>query len=258
MKPEDFIRGLKGRRIRSLDRRGKYLIFQLDKGTLVGHLGMTGQLTYWRKGIKDSPVFVKHPLTGLQKTPSQHAIDKHTHLLLNLDNGDRLQYRDIRQFGHWRLFKKDEWSLHPSLKKLGLEPLGPQYTWARFQTAFAGRRGKIKALLLSQGPVAGLGNIYADEALHAAGILPMKRAENLTGPQWRALFRAIPRVLKKALSRGGTTFSDFRGADGRPGRGARVLRVYGRFGKKCFRCGAGLKKTRVSQRTTVYCPGCQK
>jgi formamidopyrimidine-DNA glycosylase len=251
-----FVARLAGRRVLSIGRRGKYLLFKLDQGTLVLHLGMTGQLTYWDHRRKDSPIFLRHRHTGLQKTPTQHAPDKHTHLLLRLDHGDRLQYRDIRQFGHWRLLEGGQ--THPGVERLGLEPLGPEYGWEAFEKALAPRRGKIKALLLSQRPVAGLGNIYADEALHLAGIRPDRRTETLRAQELRRLFEAIPAVLREGLRRGGTTFSDFRGADGRPGRGAEALKVYGRHGLKCLKCGVLLKKIMVSQRTTVYCPRCQK
>ncbi|HTB33660.1 MAG TPA: bifunctional DNA-formamidopyrimidine glycosylase/DNA-(apurinic or apyrimidinic site) lyase, partial [bacterium] len=258
MSAQAFEKALAGRRMVGLERRAKFLLFGLDSGlTLLGHLGMSGQISYWDRRKPDSAGFVVSPLTGLQRTPQQHAVDKHTHVLLHLDNGDRVQYRDTRQFGYLRLLPSAAVAALPSIARLGLEPLGPGFTWEAFQGALAGRRGGLKALLLGQAAVVGLGNIYSDEACFLAGLHPRQRLERLKEPQRRALFDAIPAVLHQALDNGGTTLMDYRTADGQHGLNQDRLQAYGRGGEACLRCGRALKKIQVSQRTTVFCPHCQ-
>ena len=253
-----FEKALAGRRILALERRAKFLLFGLDSGlTLLGHLGMSGQISYWDHRKPDSDAFLVSPLTGLQRTPRQHAVDKHTHVLLHLDRGDRLQYRDTRQFGYLRLLATEAVPRLPSIARLGLEPLGPGYTWDTFRRALDGRRGGLKALLLGQSAVVGLGNIYSDEACFKAGLHPTQKVERLKEAQLRALFAAITAVLEQALDNGGTTLMDFRGAEGQHGLNQDRLEAYGRGGEACVRCGRVLKKIQVSQRTTVFCPHCQ-
>jgi formamidopyrimidine-DNA glycosylase len=254
-----FEKALAGRKFLGVRRRAKFLLFDLSGGkTLLGHLGMSGQISYWDHRKADDGRFVVSPLTGLQRSPSQHAPDKHTHVLLHLDHGDRVQYRDIRQFGYLRLLDTAAVDQLPSLRRLGIEPLGPGFTWAAFEQALAKRRGMLKALLLNQAAVVGLGNIYSDEACFAAGIHPRQRVERLKEAHLRALFAAIPQVLEQALGLGGTTLMDYRSADGEHGLNQDRLLAYGRAGEPCQRCARELKKIQVSQRTTVYCPHCQK
>ena len=259
MSPARFATKMQGRRILSLGRRAKFLLFGLDQElTLVGHLGMSGQISYWDHRKDDSQSFMISPLTGLQRSPGQHAVDKHTHILLHLDGGDRIQYRDIRQFGYLKLLATDEVPMLPSLQRLGLEPLDPSFSWASFSAALAKHHGMLKALLLNQSAVVGLGNIYADEACFRSGLNPKQRVERLKEPQRRALFEAIPAVLNQALANKGTTLMDYRTSDGGYGQNQDSLLAYGRAGQPCSRCGKILLKTQVSQRTTVYCPRCQR
>jgi formamidopyrimidine-DNA glycosylase len=254
-----FAEQLAGRRIESLGRRAKFLLFGLDKGqTLLGHLGMSGQISYWDHTKEDSSSFSVSPLTGLQRSPGQHPIDKHTHVLLHLDGGDRIQYRDIRQFGYLKLMATAAVPELPSLKRLGIEPLGDGFTWAAFSEALARHRGGLKALLLNQSAVVGLGNIYADEACFRSGLNPKQPVERLKEPQRRALFEAIPAVLNQALANKGTTLMDYRTSDGGYGLNQDKLLAYGRAGEDCKTCGKTLKKTQVSQRTTVFCAHCQR
>lgn len=249
---------LAGQRILSVDRRGKHLLFRLKDGLLAIHLGMSGQVTYWDQTKADSPGFVVHRHTGLQRSKGQHAPDKHTHVLLHLEGGDRVHYRDIRQFGHLRLLPADALTTFLPLASLGLEPLGAGWTYEVFAAAMKKSGGGIKARFLSQRPVCGLGNIYADEALHAAGVHPRQKIERLTEAMRQALYVAIPAVLRKGVKNGGTTLMDFRGADGESGSNQESLQVYGRAGEDCLSCGTALKKILVAQRTTVFCPHCQK
>ena len=254
-----FEKALAGLRILGLERRAKFLLFRLDAGlTLLAHLGMSGQISYWDHRRKDSDRFQVSPLTGLQRSPVQHPVDKHTHALLHLEGGDRIQYRDTRQFGYLRLLPSPDVAALPSLRRLGLEPLDPGFTWQSFSAALAGRRGGLKALLLGQTAVVGLGNIYSDEACFRAGLHPRQKVERLSAPQRRALFEAIPAVLNQALDLGGTSLMDYRQADGQHGLNQERLLAYGRAGEPCARCGRELKSIQVSQRTTVYCPACQR
>jgi formamidopyrimidine-DNA glycosylase len=255
MSPAAFSRRLAGQRISGLGRRGKYLLFRLSSGALAIHLGMSGQVTFWDHRRRDTPGFLVHRHTGLQKTAGQHAPDRHTHVLLHLKGGDRVQYRDIRQFGHLRFL--DDPEAFPPFQRLGLEPLGSGWRREDFFGRLKAHRGGIKARLLAQQTVAGLGNIYADEALHLAGIHPLQRTERMGSQKMEALFQAIPRVLEKGLANGGTTLMDFRGAGGEPGSNQESLRAYGRAGEPCLNCGTAMKKILVAQRTTVFCPNCQ-
>jgi formamidopyrimidine-DNA glycosylase len=256
-----FERGLAGRRILGLRRRAKFLLFDLEGAkTLLIHLGMSGQVSYWDHRKPDSDRFRVSPLTGLQRVATQHAPDKHTHALLTLDKdgGDRIQYRDIRQFGYLRLLDTAAVETLPSIRRLGIEPLGPGYNRAAFDAALQGRRGGLKALLLNQGAIVGLGNIYSDEACWRARIHPRQDVSRLRPPERAALFEAIPAVLKQALGKGGTTLMDYRKSDGSHGLNQHSLQAYGRGGLPCPRCGSLMKKIQVSQRTTVLCPKCQR
>lgn len=256
-----FERAIKGRKILRARRRAKFLLFDLEGAkTLLIHLGMSGQVSFWDHRKPDENRFTVSPLTGLQRAVTQHAPDKHTHALFTFDQagGDRMQYRDIRQFGYLRLLETDAIDKLPSIRRLGLEPLGAGFTWDAFSTALRGRRGMLKALLLNQSAIVGLGNIYADEACFASRLNPRQDVSRLKEAQLRDLFKAIPAVLKQALGNGGTSLMDYRRADGTHGLNQGSLAAYGRAGQACLRCGTTLKKTQVSQRTTVYCPHCQR
>ena len=253
-----FCARLKGLRVTGTARRGKFLMLLLEGETLVIHLGMTGQVTFWDHKKENAKNFVVLPHTGLQKTPSQHAPDKHTHALFHLKGGDRIQYRDIRQFGHMHLFKPAALAHFKPIARLGIEPLDAAFTYAAFKAAMAPKRGALKPMLLSQTPIAGLGNIYVDEALFRAGLNPRQNAEGLKEPQLKALFEAIPAVLRQGLKFGGTTLMDYRDALGGKGSNQERLKAYGRAGKPCVKCRQPLKKTVVSQRSTAHCPSCQR
>jgi formamidopyrimidine-DNA glycosylase len=242
--------------IKAINRRGKFLLIETEDYQLLIHLGMTGQLTYWdKRAINDSDFFV-HPLTGLQKA-RQHALDKHTHVSLYFADGNALHYRDIRQFGKWRLYRRDEFEQAREFWSLGLEPLTRDYRWPEFLKRFDRRKLKIKSLLLNQSFVAGVGNIYADEALFEAKIHPERQVTTLTQQEKRRLFRAIPRVLKRGLKYGGTSFQNYLNAEGEKGSNQERLRVYGREGEKCWRCRMPVARVIVSQRGSHFCPRCQ-
>jgi formamidopyrimidine-DNA glycosylase len=253
--PDDLPRRLKGQRIDAVVRRGKYLILELDKDSLVIHLGMTGQLTHAAPDDPVDPRF-RRTVTGLQKPYGAHPVDKHTHLTLSLDGGGKLMFRDPRTFGKLLLMPGKTWETHARLKKLGPEPLSMKPA-AHVAEIPATSLRSVKALLLDQEFLAGVGNIYADEALFLSGIHPKRTVKSLKGPEKITLLEAVITVLRKGIKYQGTTFSDYRQPDGSSGKNFERLMVYGRGGRPCRTCGSILHKTVIAQRGTVYCPVCQ-
>jgi formamidopyrimidine-DNA glycosylase len=237
-KPRTLKHRLVGRRITSLYRAGKYLLAGLDDGQrLVLHLGMTGQL------------FTS--LAGRQSS----APDRHTHLRIEFaDAGPELWFRDARKFGRVLLLGPSETS--PRLSKLGTDALT-----ASGEALFAAtrkRKASIKNLLLDQSVLAGVGNIYADEALYRAGIRPTRRAGTLSRRSCHLLVEAIRRAMEESIRAGGTTVSDYVTADRRRGTYQNRLRVYGREGEACPRCKGPIKRVVLGGRSAHYCPRCQK
>ncbi|MCU1339293.1 MAG: DNA-(apurinic or apyrimidinic site) lyase / Formamidopyrimidine-DNA glycosylase [Bryobacterales bacterium] len=222
---------LAGRRIESVKRRGKFIIIALDQGTLTVHLGMTGKLL-------------------LEKLLVDGETTEHTHGVFTLDDG-MLLYHDPRQFG------RIEWSpgAPPRVARLGPEPL--EISFDEFRARLR-RKAGIKALLLNQAFLAGLGNIYADESLFAAGIHPLTHASKLTDARAQKLYQAIRGVLTHAIQLGGSSISDYVNAQGERGWFQAEHRVYGRQGQPCANCGRPIRKILVAQRGTHYCPRCQK
>jgi formamidopyrimidine-DNA glycosylase len=242
--PRIFEAGLEGRRVEAVDRRGKFLLIRLDQRTLLVHLGMTGQIFACSN---DTGADVPTPRPGLP--------DKHTHLQMTLTHGLRLYFRDARMFGRYSLIDAEEERVLS--RRLGPEPLGTRFTAKVLFERTRGRRVSIKAILLDQKAVAGVGNIYADESLFRAGILPGSPAGDLTLEQARKLHRAIRRILREAIYSGGTTLSDYLDPRDRRGTFQWKLHVYGRQGEHCFRCGERIQKSVVAQRGTHWCPRCQ-
>jgi formamidopyrimidine-DNA glycosylase len=220
-------KALKGQRILRVERRGKFLIFKLASGNcLVIHLGMTGRIL---------------------KTP-----DRFVKVTFTLSGGRTFYFSDIRMFGKVMFFKS-----YPTLK-LGPEPLADDFTVARFKTLLKGRGGNIKALLLNQKFLAGVGNIYASEALFRAGISPKRKANSLRNDEIRKLHRAVWQVLSEGIKYRGTSVSDYRDAEGKAGGYQHRLRVYDREGRPCLRCKTSIRRMIIGQRSTYYCPKCQK
>jgi formamidopyrimidine-DNA glycosylase len=242
--------------IQQISRRGKFLVFDIGKFRLLVHLGMTGQLTYWDRAQKDDEKFIRHSLTGLERA-QQHGVDSHTHISFYFTDGNALHYRDVRQFGKWRLYQPEQLMAAPEFSKLGLEPFTSEYSWSKFQKGIKARKRCIKSLLLDQHFVAGVGNIYADEALFEARIHPERRASLLTQDEQRRLFRAIPKVLRRGLKHGGTSFQNYINAEGKPGSNQERVKVYGRDRKRCLRCRTRIERIIVGQRSTHFCPRCQ-
>lgn len=254
--PQLFHKILPDQRISEVKRRGKYLILKFETHHLLIHLRMTGQLTYWDASKPDSSGFYLQKETGLQRT-RQHPVDKHTHFIIYWKNGNALYYRDIRKFGRIELLSQDELIKHPSLLSLGIEPFTKDYTFESFHKLFKSHR-VIKALLLDQHAIAGLGNIYCDEALFLAGIHPGTPANNLSLEKQTLLFETIQTVLKKGIEFGGTSLKDYIDSDGKKGSNQEKLYVYGRKDKACRTCHSKINKITLVQRGTHFCPHCQK
>ncbi|MDQ4129601.1 MAG: bifunctional DNA-formamidopyrimidine glycosylase/DNA-(apurinic or apyrimidinic site) lyase [Actinomycetota bacterium] len=223
---------LPGHTVLAVGRRGKFLVCTLDRGLeLVLHLGMTGSLRF-------------------------DMVDAYARARMTLDDGRELVFRDVRRFGRISVVEAGDYRSIPTLAALGPEPLDDDFEPGRFAHALAASRAPVKAALLAQRCVAGVGNIYCDEALWRARIHPASRRVG----QRRALrlHAAIRDVLTQAIEREGTTFRDYRTLNGESGRNAAALQVYGRAGRPCRRCGAPLRKVVVAQRGTTYCAACQR
>ncbi len=190
--------------------------------------------------------------------PTDEPIEKHTHVIFHLTDGTELRYRDVRQFGTMHIFKAgEEWNL-PPLHKLGLEPLDPAFTPMALKNRIGDKPTKLKPLLLNQEAVAGLGNIYVDEALHRAGLHPERPANSLSAKEMKKLHDAITTVLQEAVEAGGSSIKSYVNGQGEMGMFQQQLHAYGQTGKPCRTCGQLIEKTRLAGRGTHYCPKCQR
>lgn len=250
----DELQNLVGQRFTDLQRKGKQLYFPFDRDILFIHLGMTGQLTVRDPRRKDQP-FTRQKVTGLERS-LQHAVDPHTHISFDLEDGFQLHYRDVRKFGKWRLLPKAELDLH--LRRLGPDPLTDEYTLKHFAQALAKTTRDVKAVLLDQSVLAGVGNIYADEALFVAGVRPQREARKLGRERVKRLYEAVRSVLQLGIQNGGTTLRDYIDGQGEAGSNQEMLWVYGRYGQPCRKCGLILRKAVVAQRTSTFCVHCQR
>lgn len=233
--PSDLDARLGNRRIERLGRRAKYLLIVTDGGTLIVHLGMSGSLRY-----------LPNPLRAAA----------HDHVDILLAGGGRLRFNDPRRFGslHFAAEPLD----HPLLRHLGPEPLGEDFNGEYLARACAGRRVAIKQYIMNSRVVAGVGNIYASEALFRAGIHPARQAGRIARRRLDGLVDAVRAVLDDAIGEGGTTLRDFVASDGRPGYFKLSLAVYDRAGAPCPRCGLPIRMHRLGQRASYYCTACQR
>ena len=233
--PPDLRQRLTGARVAGLGRRAKYGLIDTDRGdTMIFHLGMSGR---WRV--------------------DPEAIGTHDHLVLQTGAGRRLSLNDPRRFGFVQLVGTAELARYPAFAAMGPEPLGPDFTASYLADAVRGRSAPIKALLLDQRIVAGLGNIYVCEALHMAGIAPSRAGGRIGMGRLEALVVAIRDVLVWAIEAGGSTIRDYARPDGELGYFARQWRVYGREGEPCT-CGRPVRRRTEGGRSTFYCPACQR
>jgi len=226
---------VKSQCVRSLERRGKYLIVYLDDGAMLIHLGMSGRLRY----VTDA-------------TPPE----LHDHFDVSLSSGSKLRFNDPRRFGslHFAEFPESHWLL----KNLGPEPLGEEFTASYLFGISRGRRVAIKQFIMNGNIVVGVGNIYASEALYRAGIRPTRPAGRIARHRYGLLVDAVKTVLEEAIQAGGTTLRDFLDSDGRAGYFQQELSVYGRTGEPCNRCGEPIRQKTIGQRATFLCVACQR
>jgi formamidopyrimidine-DNA glycosylase len=234
--PEDTDKQVRGQRVLGLRRRGKYLLAALERGNLLIHLGMSGSL---RILASDSPP------------------GKHDHLDLRLENGRSLRLRDPRRFGIF-LWTSGRLEEHALLRHLGPEPLGDAFDGDYLYRLSRGRRTSVKAFIMEARVLVGVGNIYANESLFLAGIRPARLCSRIGLERYRRLAAAIKQVLAGAIAQGGTTLRDFVQEDGSPGYFARSLKVYGRAGEPCPTCGEPIRQSRIGQRSSFFCPCCQR
>lgn len=234
--PASLARELPGQRIEAVMRRGKYLLLQTPAGVVIAHLGMSGSLRILARDAPPGP---------------------HDHVDIVFEGGVVLRLRDPRRFG-LVLWTRGDPLRHALLRDLGPEPLDEAFGGAYLTARSRGRRAPVKAFLMDARTVVGVGNIYANEALACAGIHPLRAAGRISAGRYERLAACIREVLRAAIEAGGTTLRDFRDGSGRPGYFAVSLGVYGRTGEPCPRCGAPIRCVRQGQRSTWYCPRCQR
>lgn len=235
---EELAALLPGQRVEAVRRRGKYLLLELTTHLLAIHLRMEGKI--WLDW-------------------SEHVQDKHVHAVFTFDDGTVMIYQDVRKFGTMDLVPKDRPERVPGLDRLGPEPLADDFTPEHLAERLQKHaRSTIKAALLNQRVVAGLGNIYTDEALFLAKIHPARRVATLRKPQLKVLHGAIVDVLERGLAAGGASVRSYRHSDGEAGSFQHQLYVYGREGEPCRRCGRTIRRMVVAGRGTRFCPGCQR
>ena len=236
--PEVFIDSIVGMRITSVGRRGKYILIRLvDDLVLVVHLGMTGQLR------------LMDPATPLAL---------HTHAIFDLDDGNQLRYRDPRRFGRLLLGTESDLLDAGAMPPLGPEPIDPTFGADDLYQRFRNRKALIKAVLLDQATIAGVGNIYADESLHRARLRPDRVARSLSKASVRRLHEALRLSLLMAIKNRGSSVDTYRDAWGEIGQQQEKLQVYGRAGEPCFTCGRPLSLVRIAGRSSVFCRRCQR
>ena len=234
--PSELPQLLRGRTIISLRRRAKYLLAEFDHGTLILHLGMSG---------------------SLRILPAETPPEKHDHFDLVLGDGMLMRLRDPRRFGAVLWHEGDD-SAHPLLAALGPEPLEADFDGNHLYLATRNRSAAIKLVIMDNHIVVGVGNIYANEALFRAGIRPQLAASRLSRERCARLVAEIRATLQEAIAQGGSTLRDFVNSDGKPGYFQQHYWVYGRAGEPCRRCGAPIRQIKQGQRSSFYCPTCQR
>lgn len=233
--PRDLAQHLDGARVQRVARRAKYILVGTNRGTLLVHLGMSGRFRVLRQ--PDAP-------------------KKHEHIDIVTGDGVILRYADPRRFGCFLWIEGDP-ALHPLLRDLGPEPWDPACTAEYLHRLSRRRKTPVKSFLMDGGVIVGVGNIYANEALFAAGVRPGRAACRVTREEYGRLLAAVRRVLEAAILAGGTTLRDFAAGEDKPGYFRIELKVYGRGGQPCLVCGTTLREARIGGRSTVHCPVCQ-
>ena len=229
---------LVGRRVVEIGRRAKYLLIHIEGGsTLVVHLGMSGRLTV---------------------APGDAPREPHEHVVLRLASGRKLRFRDPRRFGAMFALPTTAIDADRHFARLGIEPLGDEFSGATLAAGALRRNASVKGMLMDAAVVVGVGNIYASESLHRAGIHPRRSVARISGERWDRLAAAVRSVLADAVAQGGTTLNDFADGLGEPGEFQVALRVYDRAGEPCRQCGTGIRRLVQSNRSSYYCPRCQR
>ena len=229
-------------------RIGKHIVIDLNNGySVVVHLKMTGHFLYKTKETKNNPAFTQDPRNGF------------LHHIFTFTDGSTLEFSDMRKFGWLQTMPTSEVERLKSITSLGIDALSPQLTVQKLKDLYAKRpKRTIGEVLLDQGLVAGVGNIYRSEALFLAGILPTRMVESLTDDEWQKLLPSVKKVLRTAIRLHGTSDGDFRDLFGLPGRHQRSLYVYQRHGEPCKKCGTIVIRNKLGQRSIFFCPACQK
>ncbi len=249
-----FLKKIKGDSFSGIDRLGKILIFSFHNSEymLLAHMKMTGQLVFCRE----------EEMLAIGGHADKNDVDlscsdfKHIRFYITFEDSSRLIFNDSRRFAYLKMI--DEKSFSEIKESLGLEPLSREFNYSRFSQLLSERSNKnIKAFLLDQSLVAGIGNIYADEVLFASAVSPLKKVADISNLKKKRIFENIKKILKLAVEKKGTTFSDYIDSEGQRGSFSSLLKVYGREGKKCSKCPSKVKKIRVAGRGTHYCPYCQ-
>ncbi len=235
---DEFCKGVTGQTIFSMVRRGKFLTIHLkNESRIILHLRMTGCLLV---------------------TPPDYPKEKHTHIVMQLNNRMELRFSDTRRFGRFWLIRNDEKDTYSGISKLGLEPLSTECNSEYLQSRFGKRKKTIKECLLDQSVIAGIGNIYSDEILYRAKICPTRSASSLTAKEWQRLAEIIPECLSYFIKKNRIEQEDYLKTKGQDYRNTPFLQVYGHADEPCPHCGKTLVRTVIGGRSSVYCPNCQK
>ena len=247
--PKNFSATIQDSTFTDITRRGKLMVFHLGSGEfMLVHLKMTGQLVYRDHG---------HITAGghSQKGMGLDLPNKYSHVIFTFEDDSQLFFNDLRQFGYLKIVNQSK--LDTILAKFGVEPLGPELTPEKWKKLLKNRRTNIKAFLLNQAVITGIGNIYADEVLFASRVLPTRTVDSLTTREKDAIYDNIKSILKKAVEYRGTTFNDYVDGDGKKGSFIQFLKVFHKNGQPCPVCGETIQKTRVAGRGTHFCEKCQ-
>lgn len=234
--PPALARELPGQRVHEVTRRAKYLLLKADTGSVILHLGMSGSVRILTRGLAPLP---------------------HDHIDIRFGRAAILRFNDPRRFGCVLWTRRDPFS-HPLLADLGPEPLSADFAGEKLYESSRGRKVAIKNFIMNAQVVVGVGNIYASEALYLAGIHPRRPAGRISLARYNELAAQVQRVLRAAIRAGGTTLRDFTDSDGLPGYFSQSLKVYGRTGLPCKRCGEAIRQEVIGQRSTFFCPHCQR
>jgi len=236
---EEFKKGIKGKKIKKIWRRGKNIIFDLSEGlSLLAHMKLTGHFLLGERGEDNADEFIR--------------------FIFWMDDGSILALSDVRRFAKIELWKTCDLLGSKSFISLGPEPLDKEFTFNRFKKVLSGRKGRIKQVLMDQSVIVGIGNIYSDEILFRAKVNPLEKTSDLNEGELQEIYCNIKPVLEKAIKLGGESFSDFRDINGEKGNFDKEIKVYRRQGEKCFVCGTIIESVKIGGRTAHFCPLCQK